>query len=88
MEFELLSRLRHTNVLDLIGFCVERGELRSVYDYIPNDIFFGNTEIQLDWGNKVGIVLQFARALAYLHNDAKSTRYTQKRHISGRESHC
>jgi serine/threonine protein kinase len=74
MEVELLSRLRHNNVLDLIGFCVERGQLRLVYDYIPNgsleDIFFGNTEIQLDWGNRVGIALQSARALAYLHNDA------------------
>jgi len=73
-EVELLSRLRHNNLLDLIGFCVERGEQMLVYDYIPNgsleDIFFGNTEIQLDWGSRVGIALQSARALAYLHNDA------------------
>lgn len=73
-EVELLSRLRHNNLLDLIGFCVERGELILVSDYIPNEslqnILFGNTEIQLDWKSRVGIALQSARALAYLHNDA------------------
>lgn len=73
-EVALLSRLRHNNLLDLIGFCVERGELILVSDYIPNEslqnILFGNTEIQLDWRSRVGIALQSARALAYLHNDA------------------
>lgn len=73
-EVALLSRLRHNNLLDLIGFCVERGKLILVSDYIPNEslhnILFGNTEIQLDWRSRVGIALQSARALAYLHNDA------------------
>lgn len=73
-EVALLSRLRHNNLLDLIGFCVERGKLILVSDYIANGslryILFGNTEIQLDWRSRVGIALQSARALAYLHNDA------------------
>jgi len=44
-EIELLSRFHHNNLLDLIGFCVERGEQMLVYDYIPNgslkDILLG-----------------------------------------------
>ena len=35
-EVELLSRLRHNNLLDLIGFCVERGEGMLLYDYMAN----------------------------------------------------
>lgn len=73
-EVELLSRLRHNNLLDLIGFCVHRGERMLVYNYIANgslqDILFGDTGIRLDWGSRVRIALESARALAYLHNDA------------------
>lgn len=72
-EIELLSRFHHNNVLDLIGFCVERGERMLVYNYIPNgslnDILLGKKEIQLDWGSRVRIALGSARALEYLHYD-------------------
>lgn len=35
-EIELLSRVHHKNVVNLVGFCFEQGEQLLVYDYIPN----------------------------------------------------
>nr|GMD42371.1 probable leucine-rich repeat receptor-like protein kinase At5g49770 [Ipomoea batatas] len=35
-EIELLSRIYHKNVVNLVGFCYEQGEQMLVYEYIPN----------------------------------------------------
>lgn len=35
-EIELLSRVHHKNLVDLVGFCFEQGEQMLVYEYIPN----------------------------------------------------
>lgn len=35
-EIELLSRIHHKNVVNLVGFCYEQGEQMLVYEYIPN----------------------------------------------------
>ncbi|KAK4745119.1 hypothetical protein SAY87_011431 [Trapa incisa] len=35
-EIELLSRVHHKNLVDLVGFCFEQGEQILVYEYIPN----------------------------------------------------
>ncbi|WOK93920.1 hypothetical protein Cni_G02621 [Canna indica] len=35
-RYELLSRVHHKNLVDLVGFCFEQGEQMLVYQYIPN----------------------------------------------------
>lgn len=35
-EIELLSRINHKNVVELVGFCYEQGEQMLVYEYVPN----------------------------------------------------
>ena len=35
-EIELLSRIHHKNVVNLVGFCYEHGEQMLVYEYVPN----------------------------------------------------
>ena len=65
-EVEFLSQLFHKNLLDLIGFCVKKGEGMLLYDYTANGslqhILFGTDTagIRLDWGSKVGVALEFA----------------------------
>ncbi|KAG6503204.1 hypothetical protein ZIOFF_035515 [Zingiber officinale] len=73
-EIELLSRVHHLNLVELVGFCYEKGELLLVYEYISNgtlrDSLSGRNQIQLDWKRRLKIALDSARGLVYLHNHA------------------
>lgn len=35
-EIELLSRVHHKNVVNLVGFCYDKGEQMLIYEYVPN----------------------------------------------------
>lgn len=35
-ELELLSRVHHKNLVELVGFCCEKGELVLVYEFMCN----------------------------------------------------
>ncbi|GMY18409.1 LEAF RUST 10 DISEASE-RESISTANCE LOCUS RECEPTOR-LIKE PROTEIN KINASE-like 1.1 isoform X1 [Fagus crenata] len=73
-EVEILTRLRHKNLVSLYG-CTSRHcrELLLVYEYIPNgtvaDHIHGNRAIpgSLKWPTRMSIALETATALAYLH---------------------
>ncbi|KAI4296125.1 hypothetical protein L6164_036109 [Bauhinia variegata] len=70
-EIELLSRVHHTNLVRLIGFCFDQGEQMLVYEYVPNgtlkDAISGKSGIRLDWVRRLKIALGAAKGLAYLH---------------------
>ncbi|RWV92542.1 hypothetical protein GW17_00045069 [Ensete ventricosum] len=74
MEIELLSRVHHRNLVDLVGFCFDKGERMLVYEYITNgtlrDCLSGRRSVGLDWRRRVKIALDSARGLAYLHEHA------------------
>lgn len=73
-EIELLSRVHHRNVVALIGFCFEDGEQMLVYEYMPNgtlrECLSGETGLQMDWNTRIGLALDSARGIAYLHTEA------------------
>lgn len=68
-----ISRLRHANITELVGYCVEHGQRLLVYDYFGNgtlhDIlhFLDDSGKRLTWNSRVRIALGTARALEYLH---------------------
>ncbi|XP_017975175.1 PREDICTED: LRR receptor-like serine/threonine-protein kinase RPK2 [Theobroma cacao] len=72
-EIKILGRLRHANLVTLIGYHVSETETFLVYNYLPG----GNLEkfIQerstraVDWRILYKIALDIARALAYLHDE-------------------
>ncbi|KAG6551929.1 hypothetical protein Mapa_006546 [Marchantia paleacea] len=70
-EVELLSRIRHEYLVNLIGFCEERGEQMLVYEFVPNGNLFehlsGKREPPLTWKQRVKIAICCAKGLAYLH---------------------
>ncbi|KAG6518121.1 hypothetical protein ZIOFF_021523 [Zingiber officinale] len=74
-EIEMLSRVHHKNLVELVGFCFEKGERMLVYEYISNgtlsDNLSGSNDLKLDWKRRLNIALGSARGLAYLHDLAK-----------------
>uniref|UniRef100_A0A2N9FYS5 Protein kinase domain-containing protein n=1 Tax=Fagus sylvatica TaxID=28930 RepID=A0A2N9FYS5_FAGSY len=73
-EVMTLGRLRHNNLVPLMGFCLEMQEAVLVYKYMSNGSLHdwlsavedkGKT---LEWSLRVKIVVGIARGLAWLHH--------------------
>ncbi|MFS7950102.1 putative non-specific protein-tyrosine kinase RLK-Pelle-LRR-V family [Helianthus anomalus] len=69
-----ISRLRHPNVTELVGYCCEHGQHLLVYEFIKNGSLYDFLHLSdeynskpLTWNNRVKIALGAARALEYLH---------------------
>uniref|UniRef100_A0A0D3GVX5 non-specific serine/threonine protein kinase n=1 Tax=Oryza barthii TaxID=65489 RepID=A0A0D3GVX5_9ORYZ len=71
-EIKVISRLRHRNLVQLIGWCHGRDELLLVYELVPNrslDIHLHGNGTFLTWPMRVKIVLGLGSALFYLHEE-------------------
>ncbi|KAF3969471.1 hypothetical protein CMV_006742 [Castanea mollissima] len=69
-EINVISRLRHRNLVELIGWCHERRkELLLVYDFMPNGSLDSHLHGEgiLTWERRYKIVRNLASALLYLH---------------------
>ncbi|KAK6133224.1 hypothetical protein DH2020_033060 [Rehmannia glutinosa] len=68
-----MSRLRHPNIVALVGYCAEHGQRLLVHDYIGNGSlhdmlhFADERSKMLTWNARVRVALGTARALEYLH---------------------
>ncbi|CAN6356946.1 unnamed protein product [Urochloa humidicola] len=74
-EVRIISRLRHRNLVQLIGWCHDGDdELLLMYELMPNgslDAHLYNREHVLTWPVRFGIVLGVGAALLYLHEEAE-----------------
>ncbi|KAG5560741.1 hypothetical protein RHGRI_003920 [Rhododendron griersonianum] len=81
-EVKLLSKLRHTHLVSLIGYCNEWPEMILVYEYIARGTLAnllykasreesGKSISHLTWEQRLNICLGAARGLDYLHNGTK-----------------
>ncbi|XP_057465184.1 L-type lectin-domain containing receptor kinase IX.1-like [Actinidia eriantha] len=71
-EVRIISRLRHRNLVQLIGWCHEKKELLLVYEFMENGsldshLFKGKT--MLTWAMRCKIAQGLASALLYLHEE-------------------
>ncbi|KAL8239522.1 hypothetical protein R6Q59_016089 [Mikania micrantha] len=69
-EVRIVSQLRHKNLVQLIGWCHEKGELLLVYDYMENgslDSHLFKEKSLLTWSTRYKIANGLASALWYLH---------------------
>ncbi|KAE8708621.1 putative receptor-like protein kinase [Hibiscus syriacus] len=70
-ELDILLRLRHNNIVKLLGYCDDLEEGAMVFEYIPNGnlqqkLHERNKEV-LPWKNRTAIAYQLAQAIEYLH---------------------
>ncbi|KAL6643806.1 hypothetical protein ACP70R_018572 [Stipagrostis hirtigluma subsp. patula] len=72
-EVRIISRLRHRNLVQLIGWCHGGGELLLVYELMPNGSLdthlYRSANTVLPWPLRHKIVLGLGSALLYLHQD-------------------
>nr|KYP61212.1 Lectin-domain containing receptor kinase A4.3 [Cajanus cajan] len=71
-EVRTISRLRHRNLVNLIGWCHERKKLLLVYEYMPNgslDVHLFKKQSLLKWAVRYNIARGLASALIYLHEE-------------------
>ena len=75
-EIQLIAKLQHTNLVRLIGCCVQDEEKLLVYEYMPNRslncfIFDPQRGTQLDWEKRRRVIEGVAQGLLYLHKHSR-----------------
>jgi hypothetical protein len=73
-EITSIGRIRHRNLVQLLGYCRRKGELLLVYDYMPNgslDKYLykddDGDKSKLSWAQRLHILKGVASGLHYLH---------------------
>ncbi|VVA99811.1 unnamed protein product [Arabis nemorensis] len=70
-EIATIGRLRHPNLVRLLGYCRRKGELYLVYDCMPkgslDKFLYHQPEQSLDWSQRFKIIKDVASGLCYLH---------------------
>nr|XP_023885788.1 L-type lectin-domain containing receptor kinase IV.1-like [Quercus suber]POF22464.1 l-type lectin-domain containing receptor kinase iv.2 [Quercus suber] len=70
-EIVSIGRLRHRNLVPLLGYCRRKGELLLVYDYMSNGsldkYLFDQPRVTLSWSQRFQVIKGVASGLLYLH---------------------
>ncbi|KAL2504935.1 putative leucine-rich repeat receptor-like serine/threonine-protein kinase [Abeliophyllum distichum] len=73
-EVSLLARLHHRNLVNLIGYCVDKGERMLVYEFMSNgsldNLLYNEGEEVLSWEERLQIALDISHGIEYLHDGA------------------
>ncbi|RDX96894.1 Receptor protein kinase TMK1, partial [Mucuna pruriens] len=79
-EIAVLTKVRHRNLVALLGFCLDGSERLLVYEYMPQGalskhlINWKSEGIKpLEWKTRLSIALDVARGVEYLHGLAQQT---------------
>ncbi|KAK3155962.1 hypothetical protein QOZ80_2AG0101050 [Eleusine coracana subsp. coracana] len=86
-----IAELRHPNVEELVGCCVDHGLRLLVYRHLSDstlsdlihseDAYGSATEKTLPWDARVAVALQAAKALEYLHQKQVVHRHFRPEHV-------
>jgi serine/threonine protein kinase len=74
-EIKTLGKIRHRNIVRLLGCCSNHETNLLVYEYMPNGSLGellhskDSQSVNLDWDTRYNIAIQAAHGLCYLHHD-------------------
>ncbi|XP_008240475.1 PREDICTED: L-type lectin-domain containing receptor kinase IV.1-like [Prunus mume] len=72
-EIVSIGRLRHRNLVPLLGYCRRKRELLLVYDYMPNGsldkYLYDRPTVTLNWSQRFRVITGVASGLFYLHEE-------------------
>ncbi|KAF8397307.1 hypothetical protein HHK36_016220 [Tetracentron sinense] len=76
-EINMISNIRHPNLVQLIGCCIEGSNRMLVYEFVENNslasVLLGSMSkhISLNWPERAAICIGTAHGLAFLHEEAE-----------------
>lgn len=79
LQVDLLSRLHSPYLVELLGYCADQNHRLLIFEFMPNGTLHhhlhqpDNQYRLLDWGTRLRIALDCARALEFLHEYATPT---------------
>jgi serine/threonine protein kinase len=71
-EVKIITRLRHRNLVHLLGWCDSAKGLLLVYELVPGgslDKHIHNNPRLLTWSERYNIIMGLGSALRYLHGE-------------------
>ncbi|OEL26521.1 putative LRR receptor-like serine/threonine-protein kinase [Dichanthelium oligosanthes] len=77
-EIDVISNVKHPNLVELIGCCVEANNRILVYEYLQNSsldralLGYNSEPADFTWSIRSAICIGVARGLAYLHEEIAS----------------
>ncbi|KAI3665797.1 hypothetical protein L6452_44431 [Arctium lappa] len=73
-EVSLLGRLHHRNLVNLAGYCVDKGQHMLIYEYMKNgslaNFLYNEEKHTLNWEERLQIALDISHGIEYLHDGA------------------
>ncbi|PKI69870.1 calcium/calmodulin-regulated receptor-like kinase 2 [Punica granatum] len=73
-EVSLLGRLHHRNLVNLTGYCIDKGQHMLVYEFMSNGslahLLYSEDARVLSWEERLQIALDISHGIEYLHEGA------------------
>ncbi|KAI9074842.1 hypothetical protein K1719_043192 [Acacia pycnantha] len=72
-EVLLLGRLHHRNLVNLLGYCVDKGQRILIYEFMSNgslEMLIHGEEKVLSWDERLQISVDISHGIEYLHEGA------------------
>lgn len=73
-EVSVLGRCHHRNLVNLIGYCVDKGQHMLIYEFMSNgslaNLLYGENRQVLSWEVRLQIALDISHGIEYLHDGA------------------